>query len=563
MPVFKSKHPDISFPEDLTIWEWLFEESSPSCPLNNYPEEQLAGFVDATTKERVSWKHVKEAATYISTALAREYGLEKGDTMSLFSRNTIWYPVTLFAAMRVGGVVSGASPAYNVDEMTYALRTAKAKFIATHPTSIGIAAQAARNVGIPKKHIFLLEGQLGGYTTIQALIKRGQRYGDSDQVPYAKLPQGKKNKDVCALLSFSSGTTGLPKAVMIAHQNVIAQSMQMKPLTPPDVKKVLGVLPMFHITGIVHAMHLPLVVNAEVIMLPEFSMEAMLTTIVEYQIREILLVPPILIRLVRDPVVDEYDLRCVKRFSSGAAPVSEEILRLLKEKFPKSEFRQGYGMTESCSCITSHPPWAYDYRHAHNVGTLIASTEVKLIKEDGTEAGVGEPGEILARGPQVVMGYLENETATRETFDSDGFLHTGDQGVIDSEGFITITDRIKELIKVKGIGVAPAELEDLLLGYPAIEDCAVLAVSDERAGERPKAFVVLKRGYQADEATGLNIIAYVEKNKVRYKWIREIEFIEEIPKSPSGKILRRLLRDRAKKGTRGVVVAVQGTRTRL
>ncbi|KAI1122973.1 acetyl-CoA synthetase-like protein [Nemania abortiva] len=563
MPTFKSKHPDITFPQNITIWEWLFEEGSKYSPLNRYPEDQLAGYVDASTKERVSWKDVKEAATFISTALVREYGLKAGDTVSLFSRNTIWYPVMLFAAMRVGGVVSGASPAYSVEEMTYALRTANAKFIATHPTSIDIAAQAAKNVGIPTGHIFLLEGRLEGYTTIKDLIGRGRKYSDAAQIPYVKLPEGKKNKDVCALLSFSSGTTGLPKAVMIAHQNVIAQSIQIEAITTADHKKVLGVLPMFHITGIVHSMHLPLVINAEVIMTPAFSMETMLATITEYQIPEILLVPPILIRLVRDPLVDNYDLRCVKRISSGAAPVSEEILQLLKRKFPGSGFKQGYGMTESCSCITAHPPWAYDYRHAHSVGTIVASTEVKLIKDDGTEADVGEPGEILARGPQVVMGYLNNEKATRETFDADGFLHTGDQGVIDANGFITITDRIKELIKVKGIGVAPAELEDLLLGHAVVEDCAVLAVPDERAGERPKAFVVLKQGQRADKATGLEIIAYVEKSKVRHKWIKEVEFVEDIPKSASGKILRRVLRDRASKGMKGVVVMAQETRVRL
>lgn len=149
---------------------------------------------------------------------------------------------------------------------------------------------------------------------------------------------------------------------MISHQNVIAQSLQVKQLTPESHKKVLGALPLFHITGLVHSLHFPVFLNAEVIMLPEFSMDAMLATIVEYQISELLLVPPLLIRLVRDPVVKNYDLRCVKRFSSGAAPISEEILQLLQQKFPGTGFKQGYGMTESCSCITAHPPDAYDYK---------------------------------------------------------------------------------------------------------------------------------------------------------------------------------------------------------
>ena len=283
--------------------------------------------------------------------------------------------------------------------------------------------------------------------------------------------------------------------VMISHQNVIAQCLQIQQITPPETqKKIMAVLPLFHITGLVHQMNLPVLLNAEVVMLPQFTMEGMLDVIVEYKLTELLLVPPILIRLVRDPIVDKYDLSHVTRFSSGAAPLSEEIIQLLQKKFPNTGFKQGYGMTESCSCITAHPPEKFDYKYAHSGGAIVASTEVKIIKEDGTEADCGEPGEVLARGPQIVMGYLNNEKATRETFDEDGWLHTGDQGAFDDEGMIHITDRIKELIKVKGIGVAPAELEDLLLGHPNVEDVAVLGIKDDYSGELPKAFVVLKPG---------------------------------------------------------------------
>ncbi|KAK1807129.1 hypothetical protein LTR12_018530, partial [Friedmanniomyces endolithicus] len=154
---------------------------------------------------------------------------------------------------------------------------------------------------------------------------------------------------------------------MIAHQNVIAQCLQIQPITPSDLRRVLAILPAFHITGLVHALHLPALINAEVIMLPAFTMKAMLDTVVEYQLRELLLVPPILIRMVRDPIVDNYDLSHLRRFSSGAAPLSEEIIQLLAKKFPQTGFKQGYGMTESCSCITAHPPWLYDYKYAHAV----------------------------------------------------------------------------------------------------------------------------------------------------------------------------------------------------
>lgn len=352
----------------------------------------------------------------------------------------------------------------------------------------------------------------------------------------------------------------LLRQVMIAHQNVIAQCLQVQQITPSDHKKVLAVLPLFHITGLVHGLHLPILINAEVVMLPSFAMKSMLDTIVEYQIKEILLVPPILIRLVRDPIVNDYDLSFLRRFSSGAAPLSEEILQLLKAKFPHTGFKQGYGMTESCSCITAHPPEFYDYEHAHAVGTICASTTVKIVKEDGTEAGLDEPGEILAKGPQIVMGYLNNEKATRESFDADGYLHTGDQGSIDQKGLITITDRLKEMIKVKGIGVAPAELEDLLLGHPKVEDVAVLGIQDEYSGELPKAYIVPKVGIVKDgdensaQNLGRELLKYVRDKKVRHKHVKEVEFIDVIPKSASGKILRRFLRDKSRSGEQGVVV---------
>lgn len=367
-------------------------------------------------------------------------------------------------------------------------------------------------------------------TTIKDLLEIGKSYGESGQIPPFQLPKGKKNKDVCGFLSFSSGTTGLPKAVMIAHANVIAQCLQIEQITPATLRRILAVLPLFHITGLVHQLHLPILLNANVYMLPAFTLEDTLQAVQDYKLEEMLLVPPILIRMVREPqTLAKFDLSSLKRFSSGAAPLSAEILELLKKTFPGTGFKQGYGMTESCSCITAHPPSKYDYKYAFRVGTIVASTEVKIVNPDtGKECGLDEPGEIWARGPQVVMGYLNNKKATDETFDKDGFLHTGDIGSVDSEGLITISDRLKEMIKVKGIGVAPAELEDLLLGHPDVEDVAVLGIPEDYAGERPKAYIVVKQSQKGEaEAVGEALIQYVRENKVRHKWITEVEIIGE------------------------------------
>ncbi|RFU30494.1 hypothetical protein B7463_g5861, partial [Scytalidium lignicola] len=550
--LFKSTQLDIDLPRNITTWQWLFD--SPASPLARFPKHELRGFTNAATKERISYADVKTYTTWLSTALVKRYGLKSGETVALFSPNTIWYPVAMLGVNRVGGVVSGASPAYNVEEMTYALKVAKAKFLMTVPGSMDVAAAAAKAAGLDKKNVFLLEGKMDGFITMKELLEIGKSYGEKGQVPEYKIPKGKNNFELCGFLSFSSGTTGLPKAVMIAHQNVIAQCLQIQQITPESHKKVLAVLPSFHITGLVHVLHLPILLNAEVYMLPSFTMKGMLDTVAEYKISELLLVPPILIRLVRDPIVDQYDLRGVTRFSSGAAPLSEEILQQLKAKFPWTGFKQGYGMTESCSCITAHPPEKYGYEYAHKVGTICASTEVKIVDENGNELGVGKPGELLARGPQIVMGYLDNDEATKRTFDEDGWLHTGDEAMIDEEGMITITDRIKEMIKVRGIGVAPAELEDLLLGHEFVEDCAVLGMPDDYSGEKPKAYVVPKPSAPEPRKLGEELLKYVREKKVRHKWVKEIEFVDVIPKSASGKILRRVLRDRANGTDRSVVV---------
>lgn len=452
------------------------------------------------------------------------------------------------------------------------MKTANTKILFTLPSSLEVAVAAAKEAGLPRPNVLLLEGAAPGFTSLQDLIQRGRSL---KPVPHYSIPLPQTNKHVCGYLNFSSGTTGFPKAVMLSHHNIIAQCLQLRqlqllPATDDGRYRTLAIMPLFHITGLVRFITYPVFMNGQCVMLPAFKMDLMLETIVKHNIEELIFVPPILIRLVRDPVVDKYlpQLRqIIKRFSSGSAPMSPEVAKALQAKFPATGFRQGYGATESTACISCHPPAYFDYKYAHAAGQLVANTVAKVIdlSDPANMLGVGQTGEICARGPQIAMGYLGNDEATAESFDAEGFLHTGDVGHIDGEGLLHIEDRIKEMIKVKGNQVPPAELEDLLLGHELVEDCAVLGIPDEYAGERPKAYVVLKDGVPVTEELGQSLLQYVREKKVKFKWLVELEFTESIPKGSTGKLLRRVLKANDKDRTRkkGVCVRDEVGRAKL
>ncbi|EME46027.1 hypothetical protein DOTSEDRAFT_78445 [Dothistroma septosporum NZE10] len=545
MVLFQSHQPDIAIPEDLTIWDWLFENETTS-PLHG--KDPLHAFIDAETKERLDWAAVEAKSTALSTCLIEEHGLEPGDAVTLFSGNTIWYPVCAFAVLRAGGRINGAPAAYTVEEMIYALTVAKTKIVITVPSAVGNVRRAAEAVGLPATKVLLSHGELDGVVSIQQLMERATP--TSSHEPW-RLPEGKTSKDVCGFLNFSSGTTGLPKAVMLSHYNLIATCYARRQSYPIDEPfKVLAIVPLYHVTGTWRFMLLPLFMNGDAIMLPSFSMPAMLQATIDFQIEEVVLVPPILLRLVRDPIVDQYNLRHVKRWTSGAAPIPQEVLDSVQQKFSWTGFYQAYGATEA-PVMTILPPEHYDWKRGASAGMLCANTTAKIVDEAGNVLGPNEVGELLVKGPQVAMGYLDNDVATAESFDCDGFYHTGDAGYMDPEGFLYITDRIKEMIKVKGHQVPPAELESLLMSHEFVADCAVVGIKDEYAGELPKAFVVLEAGIDVKRETELVLMEFMKMKKVRYKWLAAVEFVEKIPKSLSGKILRRVLREMEKRREAG------------
>jgi acyl-CoA synthetase (AMP-forming)/AMP-acid ligase II len=286
-----------------------------------------------------------------------------------------------------------------------------------------------------------------------------------------------------------------------------------------------------------------------VVTMPRFELEPFLQVLQDWQIELAHIVPPVAVALAKHPVVDDYDLSRLRWLLCAAAPLGPEVTNAIEARLGV-RMRQGYGMTEASPASHYTGP---NERRSGKVGTLVPSTECRIVcTETGRDLGIDETGEVWVRGPQVMKGYLNNPEATARTVDADGWLHTGDIGVVDEDGYLLVVDRLKELIKVKGFQVAPAELESLLLKHPRVADVAVIAVPDDEAGEVPKALVVARGPLTADE-----VIAFVHAEVAHYKRVRHVEFVDAIPKSAAGKILRRVLVDRER--ARSLVAAPKRT----
>ncbi|HEX2073443.1 MAG TPA: AMP-binding protein [Geodermatophilus sp.] len=481
--------------------------------------------VDAATGETISFAELLAQADAGAAGLASD-GLRPGDVVGLMSHNQPRYAVAVHAVLRAGGVISPLNPALTAGEIGKQLGHSRARALIVAEPFVEKAYEAIAGTGIDRVYV------LGDHSLGRPFSDLARGTGT---LPALDLDPA----SALAVLPYSSGTTGLSKGVMLTHRNLVANLEQMRVgwrMTEDDV--VCGVLPFFHIYGFTIILNSALMSGTTIVTMPRFDLRGFLEVVQQHRVTRGHFAPPLVLALATAPEVDEYDLSSLRRAVSGAAPLDEELAARAEAR-TGCVIRQGYGMTEASP--GTHLVYDDDFSTTPpgSVGKLVPGTEARLVDPaTGEDVAAGETGELLVRGPQVMLGYLDNPGATAETI-TDGWLHTGDIARADENGDFYIVDRLKELIKYKGYQVAPAELEAVLLTHPDVLDAAVIAVPDAAAGEVPKAFVVTRRELDPDV-----LVAFVAERVAPYKKLRALEFIAEIPKSPAGKILRRVLKAR-------------------
>jgi acyl-CoA synthetase (AMP-forming)/AMP-acid ligase II len=519
--IHRSHFPDVDIP-DRALHEYVFAEVGEHL--------DLPALIEGATGRTITYRALREQTRMVAAGLAKR-GFGKGDRLSIYSPNVPEYAATFFGTIAAGGTAVMSNPLYTADELGRQLKDTGARLVITVPALAPRAQAALEPLGGGTVIVF---GDATGYLAFGDLLFDGPApvIVCDPATDYAAFPT-------------SSGTTGLPKSVMLSHRAIVANIAQCKDIGGGMAgDHTVAVLPFFHIYGMVVILCMVLRRGGCAVTMPQFDLEQFLALNARYRATEAYVVPPIALALAKHPMVAQYDLSSLRSVMSGAAPMGAELESACAARLGCT-VKQGYGMTEA-SPVTHFTPEDPALVLHGSCGMLTPNTECRIVDlETKQDVGFGERGELLIRGPQLMHGYLNNPDSTAEALDADGWLHTGDVGYAVESGHFFIVDRLKEFIKYKGFQVAPAELEALLLTHTDIADAAVIPCADEEAGEVPKAFVVLRPGVTLEPDA---LMHWVSQRVAAYKKVRRVEFTDRIPKSASGKILRRelILRERAK-----------------
>lgn len=522
--MFSSPYPDVPIPA-VSIYDYLFSDLTES-------ELDSIAVVDGPSGAETTYRQLLRHIDSVAGALAAR-GLGLGGVVALMCPNAPIFTSVFHGILRAGGTVTTINSLYTAEEIENQLVVAGAQWLITVSPFLAAAEAAAEAAGIARDRVIVLDGA-DGHPSFADLLAAARPAPDVTFDPATHV----------AVLPFSSGTTGKPKGVMLSHTNLVANVEQARALINVEREdRVLALLPFFHIYGMTVLLNLAFRQRARLVTMPRFDLGEFLRIIQEHGCSYLFIAPPVAVALAKHPLVDGFDLSSVHTVLSGAAPLDGALATAVAERLGVRVL-QGYGMTEM-SPVSHVVPRDRTDIPISSVGITIPNVQCKLIDaESGAEievpvSGDSEPGELLCRGPNIMLGYLGDAASTASTLDADGFLHTGDLATVNHRGEVAIVDRLKELIKYKGYQIAPAELEALLLRHPLIVDAAVVGVLDDDGEEIPKAYVVT-----APDAglTETDVMAFVAEHVAPYKKVRRVRFIETVPKSSSGKILRKDLK---------------------
>ncbi|KAH8714144.1 4-coumarate-CoA ligase [Ilyonectria robusta] len=542
MPV-TSPYPVLDIPQK-NVLSYLFGDAPAS-------EEPL--WLDSKTpdEKNLSPKQLLQWVRRLGYGLER-LGIQRGDVVMICSPNSIFVPVAFLGIVGAGYIFSGANPAYTVPELVHQMKNTTAKAILVHPKVLEPILEAASQAGLSKDRIFQ-------FSDSEAPVRHGipdwrAMMGTPEQGDAWLWPEmsPRDSANTVATINYSSGTTGLPKGVCVSHYNLIAnveQTVFMRYAHKPykfesrPRERWIGFLPLYHAYGQMYTILMAIKLNVPIYIMTEFRYEDFLFVIGKYRITSLQIAPPILVMLSKRPETARYDISSVKDVLCGAAPLSRELQNECQKRF-QIQINQGWGMTE-VTCGALHVPGGIQ-DDTGSVGKLDPNCECKLVDDDGREVAVGQPGEIYIRGPNICMKYWKNDAATKESFDGDGYLKTGDIAVRNEDGFFWIVDRKKELIKVNALQVAPAELESILLENEDIADAAVVGITI-KGEEWPRAYVVIQESSQG-KVTPQDVQDWIAKRVAKHKrLVGGVVFIDEVPKLASGKIQRKVMKEWSKR----------------
>jgi len=486
--------------------------------------------LDTSVPRRFTYAEYGDTVETLARGLVAA-GLNPGEPVAIFLPNSWEFAATYHAATLAGGIPTLLNPTYREREVRYQLENSGAAFLITDgPLLANISLS-----GLPS---------LRRVYTTRHPAPGTENFADLLRPTTATLPQpDQPSQQTIAALPYSSGTTGLPKGVMLSHYNLVANIYQLiapngVPLTAADT--MLGFLPLYHIYGLNVALNPILTLGGTIVLMPRFNVPQLLSLLTAESVTMIPVVPPALNALNQAAEAGQFprDHR-VAWVKSGAAPLAPELARRFTE-LTGIPINQGYGMTEA-SPVTHAGFITAELYNPVSIGQPLVQTDCRVLDANDNEVGPNEPGELVMRGPQFMLGYWKEPQATAAVL-RDGWYWSGDVVSRDANNFFYVLDRRKEMIKYKGFPVAPAEVEAVLMEHPAVRDCGVVARPNPDAGEIPCAFVVLREGQTPDDAMKKTLCCFVADRLTHYKQPREIHFVDAVPRTPSGKILRRELR---------------------